>query len=133
MSEQIDGEIVTIAEAASRLGISQEATRKRIQRKRLGSVETSNGLMAVLPPDFIELERRTLARQSETSDAPSGHGATAVAKREEPAIAVVIKRLESQAGQVALLKAQIADLKEDNRALERKVKKLEKELDKRDG
>jgi hypothetical protein len=135
-AQKIDGEIVTIAEAASRLGISQEAARKRIQRKRLGSIETPNGLMAVLPPDFLELERRALSRQSETDeDAPSGRGGTAIAVREDPSqtLALILKRVEVQAGQIALLKAQINELKDENKYLEKRAKKLERELDRVSG
>jgi hypothetical protein len=129
-AQKIDGEIVTIAEAASRLGISQEAARKRIQRKRLGSVETQNGLMAVLPPDFLELERRALSRQSETGGEASGHDETAIVKAEDKAITQVLRRFEAQAGQIALLKAEVADLKEENKLLVRKNKRLEREVDK---
>ena len=57
VAEQL-GELVSIPEAATRLGISVEAVRKRLQRGRLTATASPTGTLVELPPDFLTLERR---------------------------------------------------------------------------
>jgi hypothetical protein len=118
-----DADLLPIDEAAARLRTTPEALRKRIQRGKVMSDRGPDGKVWAYVP-------RTAGTGAETGLVTTRQEAPIV-RAELPTVNDLLKRLEDQAGVIAVQRLQLTDLRREVSYLERKVRRLEMDAEDR--
>jgi hypothetical protein len=113
-----DADLLPIDEAARRLRTTPEALRKRIQRGKVQADRGPDGKIWVYVP-------RVAGTNGDTGLVTTEQEQPIVRTMEVPTVGDLIKRLEDQAGVIAVQKAQIAEMRKEIAYLDRKVRRLE--------